>query len=226
MSLFEALDKPEPLLRGAMALFSLFDEAQQASICAFVKGFYDSKRIFAHPGLECTAELLALVAGHAALVGGAQSTACFASVRWIYFCGDDLDNDGDALGSGTVRLNAAICLAESRRIIPGQNLVIHEFAHILDHQLGISGSTPALRAAYGNYLADVDPSVVGAPSPEDWLSEQGFSGQFSGLPEQEFFAYLSESFFTEPHRLAVMDRALYRDLVAIYGLDMASLSIG
>jgi hypothetical protein len=220
------LEAPDWVLRRAVALYALLDERQRDVVCDFACGFYRRKTVYAHPEVPCDADLLAAVAGQAALVGAAQRTGYFASVRWIYFCTDDLADDGDARGGSTVRLQADICRQESARLIPGQNLVVHEFAHILDHQFGISGSTPALRSAHRRYLEQLereDQGDGGVMPPEwDWESG-GLDGLADTYPQEEFFAYLSEDFFTRPTELALDEPALYADLVAIYGLDMAQL---
>jgi Mlc titration factor MtfA (ptsG expression regulator) len=226
------LDEPDPLLRANMALYGLFDAAQRQVICGFARQFYRGKRVYAHAEVGCSEALLAAVAGQAALVGAAQRTRYFASVRWIYFCGDELDVDGDARGASTVRLHAQTSLYESQVIVPGCNLVVHEFAHILDEQLGISGSTRALRQAYGRYR---DRLEGGGDVGEDDLLPNFFTpldSDYGGIepgepmdfyPQEEFFSYLSEAFFTRPLAVAAQDAALYADLAAIYGLDMAAI---
>lgn len=221
----------EALLRANMALYALFDARQRDVIVDFAQRFYRGKRVCAAPEVGCSDALLAVVAGQAALVGAAQRTQCFASVRWIYFCGDELEVDGDALGASTVRLHAGTSLYESQVIVPGCNLVVHEFAHVLDEQLGISGSTRALREAYGDYRdrleqggdpdGDLLPDFFTPHEPEYGGLEPGEPMDF--YPQEEFFSYLSESFFTQPLQVQAQDAALYADLVAIYGLDMAAL---
>jgi len=209
----------------SMAVYRHLPGKYQQVICDFVLRFYRHKTVFAHPAVKHRDTLLAITASNAALVGAAQQTNCFASVQWIYFCAKDLPVEGDAQNTTTVRLRAKTCLKESRVITPGSNLVVHEFAHILDALLGISGSTAALRDGFDQYmgnLASADDVIADCFTPlEDTPHGIEFTEDADLHTEVEFFAVATEAFFTHPYRLKESYPALYRDFVSIYGLDMA-----
>ena len=217
--------RTDAILRASMVLYNYLLKDQQAVICDFVSNFYAGKNVYINQDIEDRNALCTVTAANAALVGAAQNTDYFSCVKWIYFCADDLSVDGDAFMTSTVRLNADKCKSESARIYPGRNLVVHEFAHILDRLLGISGSTKGLRTGYNQYLNDIQ---RGSDTPiEDCLTPMDLSG--ASLPEEtavEFFAYASESFFTNAVQLQSAYGELYADLASIYGLDMAKLFSG
>ncbi|KLV03794.1 hypothetical protein ABT56_17630 [Photobacterium aquae] len=217
------------ILCRSMALYPYFSDQQQQVICQFVNGFYDGKTVLVSPEIEVEDHetLLVVIAANAALVGAAQQTNFFSSVKWLHICADDLPVDGDAYESSTVRLCAWPCLEESFEILEGHNLVVHEFAHVLDHLFGLSGSTPALCAGYENYLDNIekqqDDAIADCATPPGERGDTLYGYDDASFhPPEEYFAVLSELFFTNPSAILNDSPELYRDLVAIYGLDMAS----
>lgn len=106
--------------------------AQREIVLDFTLRFCATTEFWFSPGLDDHEALSWLVGAAAALVGGAQSTACFADVRWVYLLDDDVlddDKSGDALGLSTVRLNVHDLVSESLECVPGQQVAVHEFAH-------------------------------------------------------------------------------------------------
>lgn len=197
-------------------MYPFLTAQQREVVLRFTRGFCASTEFWFSPGIEASEELTWLVGANAALVGGSQATHCFADVRWVYLLGDgDFDDDlsGDARGRSTVRLNAIDLVEESLARIPGQQVAIHEFAHILDGMLGVSDSTPALREALERHLDNRRRGL------DDIIPDAVFEAMIEEDSRLEFFAYVSESFFTDPHGVRDFYPPLYDDLVAIYGLD-------
>jgi len=105
----------------------------------------------------------------------------------------------------------------------GANLVIHEFAHVLDMLTGAANGLPPLHgtmsvaqwaadfaAAYGHLQACVERSE---PTPIDHYAAQD---------PAEFFAVLSEVFFAAPRQLRETYPAVYGQLQAFYRQDPAA----
>jgi Mlc titration factor MtfA (ptsG expression regulator) len=100
------------------------------------------------------------------------------------------------------------------------NVVIHEFAHVLDMRAGQADGMPALpnAAARAQWLAVMEPEfnrfceLVEADQPT-WLDPYG-----AEAPE-EFFAVASEAFFVNPGALAMEHPALYALLSGFYKQD-------
>ena len=108
---------------------------------------------------------------------------------------------------------------------PAYNVVIHEFAHVLDMRDGIADGVPLLPAPevqqhwisvfepeFERFCRLVDNKVATAIDP------YGCEG-----PE-EFFAVASEAFFVTPVALKSQQPALYRLLASYYLQDPAAHS--
>lgn len=103
------------------------------------------------------------------------------------------------------------------------NVVIHEFAHYLDHEAGGTDGAPALRsraeharwAGIFQHEFDVLRAAVdrGAPTLLD---------PYAAADEAEFFAVCSEAFFEAAELLRDCHPALYGQLSSYYRLDPAS----
>ncbi|MGF1733708.1 zinc-dependent peptidase [Photobacterium kasasachensis] len=217
-------------LLSSMALYPFLSKEQQQIICHFVNEFYNGKTVLVSPDvkIEDRENLLVVIAANAALVGGAQQTDYFSCVKWIHICSDDLLVDGDAYETSTVRLNARPCLKESIEIIEGQNLVVHEFAHILDHMYGLSGSTSVIREAYEVYLGNIESQQEDlipdcAAPPGEMVGHVYSHDEIMFYPPEEYFAVISELFFTNPVAIHNSYPELYHELVGIYGLNMAAI---
>lgn len=203
------MNRTEELLRRNMALFPRFPSDIQAVILHFVDLFLKGKRFEGKNGLEVSELHRVLVAANAALVGAAQRVSCFDCVRWILLYPNIPHIDGEAFTASKVVLSWECVAEESLNPGLGGNLVVHEFAHVLDHLLGVSHSTDNMVAAF-----DHCESVLLAGG-ESIFREEDIEN-----PE-EFFCAASEIFFTRPVWLEGVYPDLYGDLVSLYGLDMA-----
>ena len=134
--------------------------------------------------------------------------------------GGEIDAAGQAVYRGPVILAWNEALAEGRDLSSGDNVVIHEFAHQLDFLDGYAGGTPELAdpklaerwesvmsTAYAGHLHDLR------------RDRQTILGEYAGSNRTEFFAVVSERFFTVPATLQRHYPALYDLLVAFYRID-------
>ncbi|WP_207062519.1 zinc-dependent peptidase [Motiliproteus sp. SC1-56] len=201
------LSRWRSLLERRMALFELMPGALQDDVLRFIPGFLKHKTFYGQYGLEVDEPMQVLIAAHAALVGRAQPVSFFRSVRWVLVYPDLVDLDGEAFGVSKVVLSWQRLQEESEAIYYGANLGVHEFAHVMDQLLGLSGGTEALRAGFDAFRARL---LADQPSV---FSEVGLEG-----PE-EFFSVAAEAFFSVPHDLAREDAALHDDLCRLYGTD-------
>ncbi|MBS1199661.1 MAG: hypothetical protein H6R27_339 [Proteobacteria bacterium] len=103
------------------------------------------------------------------------------------------------------------------------NVVIHEFAHYLDHEGGGMDGTPALgrrdeRARWAAvFQAEFDALRDAVDRDEETLLDP-----YAAEDEAEFFAVASEAFFEAPVRLRERHPALYGQLQGYYRLDPAA----
>ncbi len=130
---------------------------------------------------------------------------------------------GEAVEGGPVMLSWRDVRSAGRSAAEGYNVVIHEFAHVLDMADGRANGVPrlppditpaewarALSAEYEAFCAAVDDEA------DTFLDPYGATG------EEEFFAVASEAFFVSPQGLRDAHPALYRMLGRFYRQDPAT----
>lgn len=127
---------------------------------------------------------------------------------------------GEAVGGGPVTLSWQDVSMASDSAPSGYNVVVHEFAHVLDMRDGLADGVPPLsdralredwqrefEAAYHRFCDEVDSGV------ETWLDP------YAATAPEEFFAVCSEAFFVAPHELRARFRRLYEVMRRFYLQD-------
>ncbi len=133
---------------------------------------------------------------------------------------------GEAMDGGPLMLSWQDVRSAGQMAAQGYNVVIHEFAHVLDLADGASDGVPllppeiaraewraTLREQFADFVLRVEAAENGAPAPA--LDSYGATG------EDEFFAVASESFFVSPQALRDEHAALYALFVRFYRQDPA-----
>lgn len=131
---------------------------------------------------------------------------------------------GEAMEGGPVMLSWQDVRAAGPMAAQGYNVVIHEFAHVLDMADGLADGVPllpadlarnewttTLRGAFAAFVSEVEAAEAAGTEPA--LDPYGASA------EEEFFAVASEAFFVSPVRLQGAYPALYALLRRYYGQD-------
>jgi MtfA peptidase len=129
---------------------------------------------------------------------------------------------GEAMEGGPVMLSWQDVGAAGRSAAQSYNVVIHEFAHVLDMADGLADGVPllppdisrndwlsTLRAELSALQAAIDAGKATALDP---YGTQG---------EEEFFAVASEAFFVNPRAMQSEHSRLYELLTRFYGQDPA-----
>jgi Mlc titration factor MtfA (ptsG expression regulator) len=129
---------------------------------------------------------------------------------------------GEAMEGGPVMLSWQDVGAAGRSAVQSYNVVIHEFAHVLDMADGVADGVPllppglprsewlsTLRAGHDALQARVD---AGVPTALDPYGAQG---------EEEFFAVASEAFFVNPQAMQAEHPNLYAMFARFYKQDPA-----
>jgi Mlc titration factor MtfA (ptsG expression regulator) len=129
---------------------------------------------------------------------------------------------GEAMPGGPVMLSWLDVRGAGQTASQGYNVVIHEFAHVLDMADGVADGVPqlpphlplahwraTLTTEFQRFVRRVqaaEPTVLDA---------------YGAQSEEEFFAVASESFFVDPARMNNEHPALYGMLARYYGQDPA-----
>jgi MtfA peptidase len=131
---------------------------------------------------------------------------------------------GEAMEGGPVMLSWADVRAAGNDADEAYNVVIHEFAHVLDMAAGEPNGVPALPSAEAQRQWGV---VLQAEYERfcRWVDEgrDTVLDPYGCEAPAEFFAVASESFFVTPQALKAQQPALYR-LLASYFLQDPSLN--
>lgn len=103
------------------------------------------------------------------------------------------------------------------------NVVIHEFAHYLDHEAGGGPGAPGLdtaadRARWAELMRREFAQLREAIRRDEWT----FLDSYAAEDPAEFFAVASEAFFEQPREFAAQLPALYTELRRYYRLDPAA----
>ena len=132
---------------------------------------------------------------------------------------------GESWSRGPVILSWQDIASELATPHPGHNVVIHEFAHKLDMLNGSANGMPPLRR---NMVRE--PWTQSLSQAFELLQRQlahhhpGINAYGATNPA-EFFAVISEYFFTDPETLHRLSSAVYDQLVLFYGQDPLPLRI-
>lgn len=127
---------------------------------------------------------------------------------------------GEAMSGGPLMLSWRDVRGAGQSAAQGYNVVIHEFAHVLDLADGAADGVPLLPSglARSEWLAVLEPEFERfcerTERDEDTaLDPYGASGI------DEFFAVASEAFFVAPQAMRAEHAALYALLERFYGQD-------
>jgi MtfA peptidase len=129
---------------------------------------------------------------------------------------------GEAMEGGPVMLVWPDVRRAGHSAATGYNVVIHEFAHVLDMADGVADGLPLLPPTIGHAewcrtLETEYDSLVQAVEAE----QPTVLDPYGAVAPEEFFAVASESFFVDPLRLRAEHEELYRLLGRFYGQDPA-----
>jgi Mlc titration factor MtfA (ptsG expression regulator) len=195
-------------------------------------------------GLELTDEIKVTIAAHACrllLHRGADvfprlvtvlvyPRAYVAKVVEPIESGEVREGEEVALGEAWKGGGAIISWDDVRATIrgrnPGQNLILHEFAHILDMEDGASDGTPVLpnRERYASWVAVMEDEYERLRR-DSALGRYSVLDYYGAMNPAEFFAVSTEAFFEKPTVLAKRHPELYAELRAFFQQDPAGMSL-
>ncbi len=226
------------VLKSCLPVYSHMSAAEQQRLQKLIMRFVASKRFVGCAGLSITDEIRVTVAAHACLLLLNRPDTSYSALRSIlvypsHFIVEHERRDEAGLVSqgrhvlaGESWSNGKVVLAWDdvehgvRNFSDGYNVVLHEFAHQLDHQSGLSEAAPPSHsnAAYRNWA-----QVFSAEFAElQKASEQHMEtliDEYGATDPAEFFAVITETFYERPHQLAACHGALFEQLKLYYQVD-------
>jgi MtfA peptidase len=223
-----------PFLRRASA-------ADAAELRRLTSLFLDRKEFTALGGQRLTNDVVVAIAAQACLPVLRLGLGCYDRFVGIVVHPDQVvarrevsDEDGvvheyeellsgEAMEGGPVMLSWRDVRGAGQSAAVGYNVVIHEFAHVLDMADGLADGVPllppelplrkwlaTLEDEYGRFVQRVDAEEDTALDP------------YGAQSIDEFFAVASESFFTAPENMKGEHPALYAMFALFYRQDPAA----
>lgn len=215
------------------------DDATRADLEGVAQVLLAEKRFEGCGGLEMNDEVRVTIAVQAAVLLLGRESRCFGRLRSILvYPTEFVVHDVEELEDGTVyegpdtRLGESWgdadsvvlawdeALAGARHRAGRENVILHEFAHQLDHETGTDDGTPTLpdrdlaaawaRVMQAEFAALRDADARGAATLID---------PYGAESPAEFFAVAVEAFFMDSHRLARRHESLHALLRRYFTVD-------
>jgi MtfA peptidase len=240
------LEAPFPAAHDAvlarLRYFAALPEADRATIRRLVRLLVAEKRWQGCAGFDLTDERRVAIAGTAARLALRLGDDAFRRLRTVlvypaaYDGGGHMDasgihhetspRGGEAWDHGTVVLawdgvESGIAFEND-----GHNVVLHEFAHVLDYLDGWADGTPPLRdraanSAWAKVMREEFAALVAASK----AGRRTVLDDYGATNPAEFFAVATEAFFERAAVLAARHPALYDRLRDFYRQDPANPAI-
>jgi len=235
---------PDPLWQLTLARYPFLarrDPADQARLRELATLFLAEKEFTGAQGLAITDEIAVAVAAQACLPALRLGLAPYASFVGIVLHPDEvvarrevMDDDGvvhrydetlsgEAMEGGPIMLSWKDVEAAGESAGWGYNVVIHEFAHVLDMGDGIPDGMPPLpdRAARAAWRRVIDTEYAAFCDRVDAACDT-LLDPYGAESVDEFFAVASEVFFVAPQEMRVEHPELYALLAGYYRQDPAA----
>jgi len=229
------------IVRANCRHFAALNEVEQSKLLRDTRWFLDEKTIEAAAGLAQSDEIRVTIAAQASLLGLGFAEPPFDRVMTVFVqaesytrqkvyresSGLELHSDEERLGeawrNGPILLSWRDILQQCREAPDGRNVILHEFAHVLD---------------MANHDVDGVPPLDDEQQYRTWLEVTGVEYQklvrhaqlgrhtlldeYGATSPVEFFAVATESFFEQPVEMKQLHSRLYDVLKAFYKQDPAA----
>ena len=227
-------------LRRRVPLYRRMPERERQRLDGLVRVFLEEKEFVGCQGLQVTRHMRLAVAAQACLLVLGRDEHVYDALRSILvypgqFVVPEQWHDEDGVVTQEERILSGQAWDVSRIILSWEdvearaagaeayNVVIHEFAHYLDHEGGGLDGAPALdgrteHASWATTFAEAFAALRDAVERET----PTFLDPYAAEDEAEFFAVCSEAFFEAPVQLREHHAALYAQLASYYRLDPAA----
>ncbi len=226
------------ILRRSLPIYKTMWPDQQRELRQLIKRFIDSKEFVGCAGQTIDDEVRLTIAAHACLLLLNRPSHEYQELRTIlvYPSGFMVKRDqqdefglvtagehfliGESWSNGKVILAWDSVQQSVRNFADGHNVVLHEFAHQLDHESGITNGAPLLynKGAYGDWARVFAAEFHQLQQASD-ANHQTLIDAYGASNPAEFFAVVTETFYERPHELALRHQALFDELKSYYRVD-------
>jgi len=232
-------DARRRILRDRVRHYSYLDDRQRERLEGFVKVLVSEKDWVGGSGFELTDEIKVTIAGYAGIMTlGLDEPYYFDRLRTIiiypagYLPHNSRFDQHQVMGPASPRLGEAwhrgpvvlswAQIADPKKLRPGSNLVIHEFAHHVDGLDGdVDGSPPIADRQQSRTWYRVTEQEFERLRSEAAKGEATILDYYGASNRAEFFAVASECFFERPRAMRQRHAELYSALADFYCQDVA-----
>ncbi|MEI8381962.1 MAG: M90 family metallopeptidase [Planctomycetota bacterium] len=220
--------------------FATLDPGERARLLRDIRWFVAEKSIEVSVGLVLTDEMRVTVAAHASLLGLGFPGPPFDRLQSVIlqpevYVGTKIVRDksglelhsqdariGETSRNGPVLLSWKDVVRQCRNSPDGRNVILHEFAHLLDMVDGdVDGIPPMDSEEEFRTWKDVTRNEYRRLVNQSQLGRRTLLDQYGATSEVEFFAVASETFFEQPFEMKVLHPRLYDVLKSFYKQDPA-----
>jgi MtfA peptidase len=227
---------PEPLWQLTLARYPFLvwrDAGDLDELRRLTSLFLDSKEFTGAQGLQVSDDMAVAIAAQACLPVLRLGLKPYDAFVGIVVQPDEVqvrrefvDDDGmlagEAMEGGPVMLSWRDVSEAGESAEWGYNVVVHEFAHVLDMGDGVADGIPPLASAalrqrwYAVLKADYEAFCQRVDAGQDTVLDP-----YGAESPEEFFAVASEGFFVAPQDMRAEHAALYELLADYYRQDPA-----
>lgn len=241
--LHQAIQQPFPaewrrILHHNLPVYRRMPTDLQFQLQRNIKRFLHEKHFAGCGGQVITDEVRVTIAASACLLLLNRKTDVYGGLRYIlvypdaFLVNQEKTDDvglpvirptgmlGQSWSNGKVILSWADVLRGNRIFDDGNNVTLHEFAHQLDHESGVTNGAPLLNSA-GRYnrWARVLTSEFESLQRAAFQGDATLLNHYGATEPAEFFAVVTEVFFEKPRELALEHPALFAELKGYYRVD-------
>ncbi len=241
--LSHALEEPFPkkwrkTLMNNFPVFRRMPSDLQLQLKMLIKQFIHEKKFIGCAGLEITDEIRVTIAAPACMLLLNRETDVYDGLHYVLVYPDaflvereSLDHTGlsstkqtgllgESWSNGKVILSWADVMIGNKKLSEGRNVALHEFAHQLDHQSGSTNGSPFLGET-SRYIrwAAVFSDEFKRLQQAAHRGEQTLIDHYGATDPAEFFAVVTEIFFTKPAEMALQHSTLFSELKKYYKVD-------
>lgn len=229
----------EATLRDEVPLYGRLPAADQTELRGLVQVFLAEKRFEGCGGLTLDDRMRVVIAGQACLLLLHRPGDGFPRLQSVLLYPegfvtneeleevdgivgeDDGERLGESWGQGALVLSWRDVVLDLESPDDGFNVVLHEFAHQIDDEFGLSNGAAPFSGEAGARWAEVWESEYARHTADVRRGRRTFVDEYGADDPGEFFAVATEHFFEEPRGLRARHPRLYEQLRLFYRQDPA-----
>ena len=230
------------IIKKNVPIYNRLPQADQEELQGHIQIFLDEKYFEGCGGLELTEEIKVTIAAQACLLLLHRETDYYPRlITILVYPHAYVAKSLEPIGGGVVQEGETVRLGEAWKsgvavlswddvsrgasdLHDGHNVVLHEFAHLLDHEDGSADGAPILehRSQYVTW-ARVLSDEYDQLRRDTELGRTDVLDEYGATNPAEFFAVATECFFEKPIQLRRKHPQLYEELKRYYRQDPATL---